>query len=389
MKQAYSANIFTNSGSETYYTAEEISGQPILWQKTLDKIIEQQAELTDFLAPILQIENLRIILTGAGSSAFIGESLQCLLLPKLKKWVQAIPTTDIVSNFKNYLVEDIPTLMVSFARSGNSPESMAAVQLINQHCKEVYHIIITCNAEGDLANYGNASGNFYTVILPEESNDKSLAMTGSFTSMYLAGYFIFSLDEDKAFIKNQLDQAVESAIFILKHFPEKISELSDKDFERVVFLGSGTSLGIARECHLKLQELTDGKLICKHDSFLGFRHGPKVVINNKALVVFLFSKDEHIYKYEKDLAESILQDPRKILSLSIGKALEKSHRNHIDFPIPDGNGEDVFHPLVQTLIGQLLGYYFSLHFDLNPDNPSVNGVISRVVEGVTIYEKDE
>jgi len=39
----------------------------------------------------------------------------------------------------------------------------------------------------------------------------------------------------------------------------------------------------------------------------------------------------------------------------------------------------------EILIPQLLGYHLSRGLGLNPDNPSPNGVISRVVQGVTIH----
>jgi tagatose-6-phosphate ketose/aldose isomerase len=42
--------------------------------------------------------------------------------------------------------------------------------------------------------------------------------------------------------------------------------------------------------------------------------------------------------------------------------------------------------ILYVLIGQMLGILKSMILDLNPDNPSVNGKISRVVEGVTIYQ---
>jgi tagatose-6-phosphate ketose/aldose isomerase len=35
---------------------------------------------------------------------------------------------------------------------------------------------------------------------------------------------------------------------------------------------------------------------------------------------------------------------------------------------------------------QLFGYHLSLRIGLNPDNPSPGGIISRVVQGVRIYE---
>ena len=41
------------------------------------------------------------------------------------------------------------------------------------------------------------------------------------------------------------------------------------------------------------------------------------------------------------------------------------------------------------MVGQIMGYYKSLQLGLNPDNPSISGAISRVVQGVKIYEYPE
>ena len=40
----------------------------------------------------------------------------------------------------------------------------------------------------------------------------------------------------------------------------------------------------------------------------------------------------------------------------------------------------------EVVYGQLLGYHLSLRAGLNPDNPSLGGIITRVVQGVTIHE---
>jgi tagatose-6-phosphate ketose/aldose isomerase len=136
---------------------------------------------------------------------------------------------------------------------------------------------------------------------------------------------------------------------------------------------------------LKLQELTDGKVICKYDSFLGFRHGPRVVINEKSLIVYLFSNINHVFQYEKDLAESIATDCVYLPSISIGRKIGGLPNSVLD--VEFNNLANYFYILPVAIIGQLLGFYQSLKLGLHPDNPSVSGAINRVVQGVTIYSK--
>lgn len=179
-----------------FHTAKEIAGQPELWQRVFRQLKNEQNAIHSFIKPILEKGNARIVLTGAGSSAFIGESAQGIVQQLTGVHTQAIATTDVVTHPELFFLEKVPTLLVSFARSGNSPESVEAVRLADAHCNEIYHLIITCNPDGELAAYANdCGGNCLALVLPEGSNDNSLAMTGSFTSMLLAILLVAGIDQ--------------------------------------------------------------------------------------------------------------------------------------------------------------------------------------------------
>ncbi|MFN3802990.1 SIS domain-containing protein [Belliella pelovolcani] len=377
-----------NVGAE--HTAREIMQQPQLWLDVLALIASQKIELESFLNPLYSLPNLRIILTGAGSSAFIGEAAAGLVQSSTGVITQAIPTTDIVTHPELAFNKAIPTLLVSFARSGNSPESVETVHLADEFVDDIYHLVITCNRDGELAEYvKNHKGNSYCLLLPEEANDKSLAMTGSFTSMLLSILVIVQLEN--------LGNVGEKVIAVSEHADEFFAEhlgdfmeIAGSQFDRVIFLGSGPMLGVARECHLKLQELTDGQVVCKHDSFLGFRHGPRAVVNEKSLLVFLFSNDPHVYQYERDLAASLAQDSRSLPIITYGAWYSDDFRSIINLaPRTSSCSAGEFRILSATLIGQLLGFYKCLNLGLKPDNPSISGAISRVVQGVNIYRKEK
>ncbi len=80
------------------HTAQEISHQPQLW-RALSTILEEQYEaIRDFLMPLLEQPDLRIILTGAGTSAFVGDAAAPFIQEGLRFQVESIPTTDLVSN---------------------------------------------------------------------------------------------------------------------------------------------------------------------------------------------------------------------------------------------------------------------------------------------------
>ena len=370
------------SGGEAH-TQREILSQPDLWQEVYQLIKDESAEIADFLNPILKKQNLSILLTGAGTSGFIGDAARGTLQQIWRRPVQAVPTTEIVTQPESVFVRSVPTLLISFARSGNSPESVETVRLADANCDEIYHFIITCNGEGALAGM-DAGQNTCNIVLPEATNDKSLAMTSSFTCMLLSVLLVARIDS--------LEGEFEKIQRIVEHGNQILNEkflletLALKGFERVVFLGSGEYLGIARECHLKLLELTDGKLVCMSDSFLGFRHGPRAFVNEHTLIVYLFSRNPHIMRYERDLAEDIARDARAIPSLQIGGVdeliLPNSHKLELSID-PDNQ----YQMIPVTLIGQLLGYFSAVHLGIDPDSPSESGSISRVVQGVNIYKE--
>ncbi len=368
-----------------FHTAKEIDSQPVLWIKTLELLTERKEALESFLNPIIAKENLNIVLTGAGTSAYIGEVLEGVFVNYLRVNTRAVPTTHIVTHPEKYFLSRQPTLLISFARSGDSPESLSAVQLANEVCGEIYHLIITCNPKGELAK-NNSGENGFIFLLPPEADDQSLAMTGSFSSMLLTGIVIARLKEFDE-LKGQIERVAELGKNFFEKYLTTLKSIAEIDFNRAVFLGSGLFSGIARESHLKLQELTDGKVICKHDTFLGFRHGPKAVINNKTLVVYLFSNNNYSQNYEKDLVKAVKDGREGIFNLGVmTRDIENIQLDEkIIFSEKDEKLNEEFAALLSVLPAQTLGFFKSLYYGLKPDNPSENGVITRVVEGVKIY----
>ena len=365
-------------------TANEIANQPELWINTLKLFRGKSGAIEKFLQTAYsEIDN--IVITGAGTSAFIGLSLQSAFFKNTKKLTCAVATTDIVSHPQHYFNSTQTSLIISFARSGNSPESCVALELADKILNKCFHLIITCDKNGALARY-QSSNPVYVFVLPEAANDKSLAMTGSYSSMLLAGLLVaYITQEQKAQEQTQL--VVQAADNILSDHLSTLKHVAGIDFKRTVFLGSGNLFGTAKESALKLQELTDGKIICKEDTYLGLRHGPKAVIDKYTLVVYFFSSNDYVKRYEHDLLNAMKHGNDAMYELGVGEKFEplEGLDAQINFGIDNANIDEDFLPVCSILIGQLLGFYKSLDLGLSPDNPSVNGAISRVVQGVTIY----
>lgn len=356
-----------------------------MWSDTYRIVLEKEKEIKSFMSLYFN-EDVTVIFTGAGTSSFIGNILQFIMYRYNITNHKSVATTDITTHAESIFNKNKKYILVSFARSGNSPESIVAMELANSICgNNVAHIIITCNEQGELATLTDKE-NSLLLVLPPETNDKGLAMTSSFTSMLLASMMIFDINKIES-KRSSIEILCNKASFLISHYASQIMKIASGDFQRAVFLGSGEIKGIAEECHLKLQELTDGKIICLFDSFLGFRHGPKAAINEKTILIYLFSDDEKIFQYEKDLVTQINNQEKPVLQLYFSQ--KERQLENIEFALemfPEKEIQTEYDVLLYVLIGQLLGIFKSVELNLDPDNPSVNGKIARVVEGVTIYK---
>jgi tagatose-6-phosphate ketose/aldose isomerase len=370
-------------------TDAEIIDQPKTWKIIWKKVQAEFNQLANFLASIRNNQDLNILFTGAGSSAYIGDVVSDLWLNYFSQPLRTVPTTDLLTHFEENIQLDKPLLLVSFARSGNSPESKAVIDLADKKCREIWHFIITCNSKGKLVKIKD-NENIYVFLLPPEAEDHGLAMTNSFTSMALAAVLIPKILSGRENLKTQVELLSIYGEKIINEYASTLYEIARTEFTRVVFLGSGPLWGTARESQLKVQELTDGQVIGKFDSFLGFRHGPKAIINDKTLLIYLFSNNKHTFRYERDLVDQIANHDIDLTTLGVAES--NNIPAAVDHKIRLNNRqklEEDFWAILCTLPAQIIGFYKSLLLGLNPDNPSTDGTISRVVEGVTIYEEGE
>jgi len=365
------------------WTAQEIRQQPEVWLRVQTMVAQGSTALHGFLAPLLAHPELRIILTGAGTSAFIGQCLAPTLQHHLRRRVEAIATTDLVTGPELHLRDEVPTLLVSFARSGNSPESMAAIGLADQVMRHCSHLVITCSREGALFTEMQARADAHTLLLPEETNDRAFAMTSSFSGMLLAAALAFGLVPGSS---AELGTLSEAAKGFIANAATVFGGLSGAGHERVVYLGSNGLTGLAREASLKLLELTDGQVVGWADSPLGFRHGPKTVINDKTLVVFFLSNDPYTRQYDLDLLRELRSEGRaaQVLALSAQADDLPEHGSNVVFALPAAT-PDLAMSLPFIVFAQMLALGQSLRIGMTPDNPSKSGTVTRVVHGVSIH----
>jgi tagatose-6-phosphate ketose/aldose isomerase len=357
-------------------TILEIGQQPDAWREVAGRTDEHTAR---FLRDIAGRPDLRVILTGAGSSAFAGEIAAPALRRHLNRRVEAVATTDIVASPLDYLERHTPTLIVSFGRSGNSPESIATTALADELVDDVWHLVLTCDRGGELGRAHSDRANSLVVFMPERTNDTGFAMTSSLTSMLLSCLLMLGPAEP-----GDAEALARAAEHVVDLQPD-IRALAKSKKQRFVYLGSGPLEGLARESALKLLELTAGEVVTYFDSPLGFRHGPKSVLDGDTLVVVYVSTDPYTRRYDLDIIAEIRSQlgPDSVTVISTE-------------PIPSALGPAVVLPgldglndssvaLAYLMFAQYLALFTALEYGKTPDNPFPAGEVSRVVQGVTIY----
>jgi tagatose-6-phosphate ketose/aldose isomerase len=373
------------------YTPHEILHQPATWRKTYEICAERRPDLCQFLQMAgIGAENMlrpTVCLVGAGTSDYVGRSLTHVLHRLWGREVWAVPSTDLLTNLEDLVFADRPYLWISFSRSGDSSEGLAVLESAIERYPKVRHLLVTCNKGGRMAAVCEKTPErAFVLALDDTANDRGLAMTGSYTNMVIAGHclaHIFSPD-DYGDTFSVLQQAGE---LFLGRAQEVATAIAQEDFSRACFVGSGVLQAVAQESALKLLELTAGKIQAMSESTLGLRHGPMSALDENTLFVSFISRDRRRRNYELDLIEEVHR--KKLGKLRVVVTPDSADRlgpvaDHVlSLHAPDLGDE--YRAPVDVILAQLLGLFCSLRLGLQPDCPSPNGAISRVVSHVNIY----
>ncbi len=369
------------------FTAKEICQQPSTWIKTVNQVKNESSQIKAFIEQVTLQEDYRIVLVGAGTSEFVGNSLFSFLNTKYNGKVVSCASTDIVATPENYLSRTLPTLVVSFGRSGNSPESVGAVDAADVVCNSVYHLFVTCNHNGALSKRAIENKNCYALNLTKETHDQAFAMTSSFTNMLLATLICLDLENIEQ-LENQVEDLAKAVTKFTNEGYTGVSEyLSSYNFGRIVYLGSNALKGYAQESALKMLELTAGLVPTMFDSPLGFRHGPKSIVNDETLTVVYLSDNEYTYRYELDLIKEMSKERKNNQLLVVANTMREEILPLVDYAyfFNMSKQDNVFLGLAYITIAQYIALIKSLSYGITPDNPCPSGEVNRVVKGVTLY----
>ena len=374
------------------HTPREIWQQPATWSKTYERCRDRQSELNDALrrAGIGRgsTSSPTVYLIGAGTSDYTGRALAPLLRRQWNCDAWAIPSTTLLTEFEEFHRPGREYLWISFSRSGESPEGVALLERALDRHREIRHLVITCNRQGPMAQLcAKHSDRALALVLDDAVNDRGLAMTSSFSNMLLAGQCVANA-EDLASFGQLVAHMAETGTQFLPAAAEVAAAITILGCTRACFVGSGALRAVADESALKVVELSAGKVTTMAETPLGLRHGPMSSVDGQTLFVAFLSSEARRRGYELDLLREIdrkrLGRVRAVVTARGSEDVATLADYYLsldcvaDFP-------DHYRPVLDVMLGQLVGLFASMRCGLKPDQPSPSGTITRVVQPIKLY----
>lgn len=371
------------------HTPAEIAQQPDTWLSTFEQFRTRQERINKFLATARASKNSlptwTVFLIGAGTSDYIGQSLAWLLRKTWGCEVMAVPSTDLLTHMDDLSLPERRYLWISFSRSGDSPEGVAVIERARNKYPEIRHLVVSCNKNGRMIRENAGQSQVLAICLDDAVNDRGLAMTSSFSNMVVFGQCLAHINDLNRY-EEILTRLVAAGRNFLPRAADCASTLAKEPYTKACFVGSGPLRAVAKECALKVMELTAGKVLTISESVLGLRHGPMAALDEPTLFVCFLSGNPRIQRYERDLLDEIgtkrLVKTRVVVEGAATSEANSFAEHHLSLSdaIPDN-----YRTAIDVILGQLLGLFFSLRWNLQPDCPSPNGAISRVVQNVSIH----
>lgn len=363
-------------------TLTEILQQPSTWRVTAAQMKAILPRLTKLIEGVEAV-----ILTGSGSSEYAGECVKPKMQRHLPVTVQSIGSGTILTDGTDLLPAARPALMISFARSGDSPESVGALLKVMQTDPAIRQMVVTCNVNGELATRADSDSRIESVVLDEKTNDRSLVMTSSFTNMVLAALSLAWCDSPYDYVSFAEELSATGEDLLRRCFGS-LPAIARQPFNRAFYLADASAFGAARESALKMTEMTAGRVMTASETYLGLRHGPMSAVDPNTLIVCFMSSDPLRRSYECDLIEELNAKGLGMQKILVGSDVPPTllqsgdlSIEHRGFAVAGDDGSAILH----VVVGQVLAFFRCMHEGLWPDAPSATGIINRVVQKFRLH----
>lgn len=234
-----------------------------------------------------------VVVVGCGTSYYLAQTIAAAFNINGRNAL-AVPGGEWARRPASYVADRKGVCVVALSRSGESTETVQAVDA--SRAAGLRTIAITCEKESSIVRAAAE-----TVYLPTHA-EEGVVMTSSASLMLIAGLRLAGAS---------LDAAITTAA------AQPLSALSEIDGaviagrQHFVYLGAGALYGVASEGALKLQEMSLSYAQTFHP--MEYRHGPISLIDERSLVVLLYSEDT--LAEESKLAREIQDKGGKVIGI--------------------------------------------------------------------------
>jgi glucosamine--fructose-6-phosphate aminotransferase (isomerizing) len=330
---------------------QEIHGQPATWAECLRLLRKLN------LAPLVgdrQPTEFQWVFVGCGTSYYLAQAAASSFTLLTGALSRALPASEILLHPELSLLSPKTVFPVLISRSGHTSEILAVAKILKE--KGIEFLALTCD--------GNELADSTSRVLQLPAKEESTVMTASFTSMLLAMQFVAAKLAGKEQFLAELDQLPRIVESLLAKYAFQLERFAQQPFEDVAVLGQGPLYPIASEVALKVMESSSSYAQFFHT--LEFRHGPKSIIDDRALVIGLIAdssaaQEVKVLREMKELGASTIA--------IVNHATEEVH-NTADLCIELKSSLSELTLLIAYVVwGQLFGSYVGLAKGLNPDQP--------------------
>jgi glucosamine--fructose-6-phosphate aminotransferase (isomerizing) len=323
----------------SFHTYNEIRSQTEAWEQAVEV-----ASAPD-LPPARDYD--QVLFTGCGSTYYLSLAAAALYQALTGRPARAVPGGELALNPETVLI-DQRTLLVAVSRSGTTSETLTAVEKFK--AQKDGNVIVVSNYDEALSRLADIS------MVIDKGQEKSVAQTRSFASMYVAASVFGARMAGRQDLVDSVSRLPEAGKLLIRNYEPLAKSIGENlAFDRFYFLGSGIRYGLACEVNLKMKEMTLTHSEAFH--FLEFRHGPMSMVNEKAVVVGMLSDANRMHE-AKVLSEM------KMLGATVTSFGEKDADVTLNSAIPEDVRGVLYLPVLQ-----LMAFYRSVAKGLNPDRP--------------------
>jgi len=333
------------------YTFSEIQTQADSWEWVFKRIDEHAMDIKQAVSGTDEV-----VFTGCGSAFNISYAVAPFFQKYTGKTCRPVHSSDLMMNPDSFITGNKSTLIIGYSRSGNTTESVRALETGKYHGAET--VAVVCFSKSSMAEKAHHS------IVLEEAVEKSITTTRSLTSMVLAGNYLAGICAENDEICRDLKKLPVLARQKMNQFHDMGKSIgNDMTIKKFAFLGSGSYYGLAREAQLKVKEM----VLLPADSYvsLDFQHGPMSNVDGHMLVTILASDAGR--KYDIELAKNMKELGGKLLVICESSEEFDKYADYM-LELNSGLGDGIRNILYMPVL-QYMAYYRSIKEGNDPDNP--------------------